>query len=149
MDEEVKREIKKGFFRLFMFIFSIGLILIAYYASVIMATAEHEEVHKTIYRSYGISSHIEYNYWFPFNDLEYTGRTIPDNWTLVSIKCNETCEQQHNFNETIGYTYMSFLDALVLFALVFFTIWTGRNLWQDHNTEIKQYIKIEKKYYQK
>lgn len=124
--------------------FCILLIAAALYFSVLSATESHENVHQIIFRSYGIDSYVEYNYYFPFNSFtgkDYIARTIPYNSTDATIKCTELCKMQHNYNEIVGYSYINFLGAIAMFLIVLVFIYSILS-----SKDVKQYIKIEKNY---
>jgi hypothetical protein len=77
------------------FIFGVlSLILVGYL---------HEQVHVSIYEDYNISSKVNYISSFP--DFQ----TIPDK------PCpTESCIEQHNFNEAVGYNTLPILFVLII-----------------------------------
>jgi len=64
--------------------------------------SNHEDIHTKIFKTYGIESQTEINYWLD-------GSTIPES----SDKCNDSCLMQHRFNDIVGYNA----------ALIIFTLW--------------------------
>ncbi|MCK9370034.1 hypothetical protein M0R04_09035 [Candidatus Dojkabacteria bacterium] len=136
--------LKKSILRGLIFSFYLLLIVVAWYVSTMSAVYSHEHVHQIIFRDYGIDSYVTYNYLFPINSGNI-GETVPYNYTLASERCNEICNQEHNYNEIIGYNYLSLLSAIAMFMMVVLFIWFTKHLISD--SPAKQFIKIEKKYY--
>jgi len=93
MKKTTKRAIRK--------IASTILMAVLFISSMASITYYHENVHKEIFRSYGIDSTIEYNF------LWMGGRTITNETCST-----EQCTISHNQNEIIGYSLSALVVAL-------------------------------------
>lgn len=81
-------------------IFIIGFIAFAYM---------HEHAHVEIFRSYGVTSHVEYFSHFP------DAVTIADG---NRSRCTANCDLAHDINEVVGYQLMPFYFAFGLLGVL-------------------------------
>ena len=66
----------------------------------VLMVFSHEVVHQTIYKSYGIESHIGI-YQYDDNWYSWTAMTVTEPY--IEGMCNDSCELAHNINEAISY----------------------------------------------
>ena len=86
----------------------IAMAIVMYFNSIIILSV-HEEVHKQVFRNYGVSSTVTINY------LTLTGVTYP-NMTEYRKYCNESCNDLNIQNEIIGYN--SIMQVLSMWLMV-------------------------------
>ena len=88
----------------------IAMAAVMYFNSVIILSA-HEEVHKQVFRNYGIDSVIKMNY------MTLTGITYP-NMTEYNKLCNESCNDLNIQNEIVGYNIIMQVLSMWLMVII-------------------------------
>jgi hypothetical protein len=92
-------------------IFIFILIICTMYFNGVMCVNVHEEVHKQVFRNYGVDSTVEINY------LTLAGSTSP-NMTQYKKYCNESCDILNIQNEIFGYNIIVLIISLWLMVMV-------------------------------
>jgi hypothetical protein len=106
--------------RIYLSVFFIFVVL--FYSSAMVMVHVHEQVHKEIYRTYGVESEIRYDW------IRMSWKTVA-NSTEAKNKCNEFCELAHNQNEIVGY-HMTGLVSIIVFL---FTIYLMSKIMEEDN----------------
>lgn len=99
----------KLIFKLWIF---IVLFFILYAAYSIEMTVQYEQVHKAIFSSYGIPSHIEYLPEGPKGILfGVVAQTVSD-YVPENESCRDNCILAQDLTEAIGYQLIAAVDAV-------------------------------------
>jgi hypothetical protein len=110
------------------------IVMVAYWGLNVSDTISHENVHKQIFKYYGINSTININY------LNADGVTQP----APNSTCDDSCRYLHSLNEIVSYNLSTATNAVVMIiytiGLVYIFI---KYMKEDLNNLEQEYIEEE------
>lgn len=106
------------------FIWAMIVFFLFFSVALVSSVMQHEEVHKEIFKDYGIESEVEYTL---FSGI-FTGSMAHTSAYFNNSQCPLTCKQAHEYNEIVGYNVSSIILSLFLCILFWLVITTLRRM---------------------